>query len=149
LRIAHRDVGEAAEESFGAEGDARERVIDLVSDARGEEADADQALRAHQLPAAFVDLPDKVGMRRLDAGGHVVEGVGKLLKLVAGSQGDRMVELTRGDVAHTQLQPADRVKDPAVEEVEHPGGEYHRGAGASDDDKHAAALVRLGDRDTV
>src|SRR5207302_7770998 len=55
-------VVEAAFEGLAAKGDAGERVVDLVGDAGGEEADAGEALGADQLPAALVDLLGEAGV---------------------------------------------------------------------------------------
>ena len=62
VRVAGQVVGQAGLQGLGAEGDARQRVVDLVGDAGGQEADAGQPLGADQLPAAFVDLVGEVAV---------------------------------------------------------------------------------------
>ena len=53
---------------LAAKGDAGQRVVDLVGHAGRQEADAGQALGAHQLPAAFVDLLGQVAVHARAAG---------------------------------------------------------------------------------
>ena len=43
-------------ERFGAKGDRRQRIVDLVRHAGGQKADAGQSLRPHELPASFLHL---------------------------------------------------------------------------------------------
>ena len=61
-------VLQPAFQGLGAEGDAGQRVVDLVGHAGGQEADRHQPLAADELPAALVDLPGQVGVDRRAAG---------------------------------------------------------------------------------
>src|SRR5262249_9203691 len=67
-------LGQASFQGFGAEGNGRQRIVDLVSHASGKEADTGEALGADQLAAAFVDLLGHVAVEVAQAAGHVVEG---------------------------------------------------------------------------
>src|SRR5262249_34088693 len=82
-RSALRVPGEACLQRLGAEVDAGQRVVDLMGDTGGQEANAGQTLRAHQLPAALVDLMRQVAVQGAQPAGHVVEGTRQVLDLVA------------------------------------------------------------------
>ena len=79
-----------------AEGDRRQRVVDFVGDAGGQEADADHPFGADQLPAALVDLLRQVAIDVVQPGGHVVERVGQFLQFVLRIQLDRVREIAAG-----------------------------------------------------
>ena len=83
---------EAMVEGLGAERDRGQRVIDLVRNARGEEADPRQPFGADELTAALLDLTLQVGVGHAELGRHVVEGLAKVLHLVARLQVDLVVE---------------------------------------------------------
>ena len=105
-------VAEPGFQGFAAKGDAGQRVVDLVGHAGGQEADAGQPFRAHQLPAALVDLPGQVAVHVVQPAGHVVEGRGQVLHFVAAVDVDAMIEIAPGHPADARFQIADGIARP-------------------------------------
>ena len=78
-------------------------IVDLVGHAGRQEADAGQPFGAHQLPAAFVDLPGQVAVHVAQPAGHVVEGGRQVLHLVAAMDLDAVLEIAPGHPADARF----------------------------------------------
>src|SRR5262249_20771837 len=71
-----KQILQTALEPLAAKRDAGERIVDFVGDAGGEEADAGQPLRAHELPAALGDFVRQLAVHLAQAARHAVERLG-------------------------------------------------------------------------
>ncbi len=83
VRIAGQIVRQTRLQGLRAERDGGERIVDLVSHAGGQEADADHPFRAHQLPASFVDLMFEIAIDFVQPGHHAVECDRQIFQFVA------------------------------------------------------------------
>src|SRR5262249_29958486 len=108
-------------QGLATEGDAGQRVVDLVGHTGGQKANAGQALGADQLTAALVDLSGQVAVHLPEPAGHVVEGGRQVFHLVAAVDLDAIVKIALSHPAGALLQVADRVEDPAVEKPQQAG----------------------------
>ena len=106
----------AAFERFGAHGDRRQRIVDLVGHAGGQKADAGQLLAADDLLGALLHLAIEIVANGLKARGHVVHGVGQLRHLVVRAQSDAIAEFAGRHAPRTFDQHPQRTKDPGIEQ---------------------------------
>ena len=94
LRIGFaKHLPESAFQRFGAHGDRSQRIVDLVGHAGGQKPHAGQLFAAHHLLGPLLHLPIEVVANLLEAGGHVVQGVGQFGHLVVGLQPDAIGKL--------------------------------------------------------
>ena len=110
----------------------RQRVIDLMSDPRGQEPDTRQAFRANQLTRAVADLAVEVVADVAETIGHLIERLGQLGHLVTSRQLDPVVQVPLGNPTCSLVQGPNRLKDPAIPGVDKGHEQQHRGDGRSD-----------------
>ena len=109
---------------------ARQRVVDLVGDARGEQADRGQLLGLDrlgfgkaQLAGFFLDLPfqrvrplGEIVFGALQRQRHEVERLGEVTDLVGASHRDQARAVPGGDEAGAGLEVAEGLVDQAVDQ---------------------------------
>ena len=83
LRTPIEQFAQASFQGLGAKGDACQRIVDLMGDAGGQETDAGQTFRPHQLPAAIIHLLGQIAIHVAQAAAHVVERLGQILNQAA------------------------------------------------------------------
>ena len=127
-------------ECLRAEGDRGERVVDFMRHAGRQEADARQPLGPYKLAAPLLHLPLELGVGQADLGGHVIEGLGQVLHLVAGLQIDLVAERPSRHMANPPLQDAEREENPALKQ-QHQPAEHSQNHHRRDPDDHAAGVV--------
>ena len=79
---------------FSAPGDRRQRIVDLVRDAGGQETYAGQLLAADHLLGTLFHLSVQVVTNLLESSRHIVHGRGQFGHLVAGGKLDTVVKLS-------------------------------------------------------
>src|SRR6185436_1229644 len=82
LPASQRPAVEPALHALGAGGDRSERIVDLVRDASGENAEVGVARRAHELALSGRHAVLERALRRCDLPDHVLEGARELADLV-------------------------------------------------------------------
>jgi hypothetical protein len=114
---AFEQVLQAAFERLAAEGDRRERIVDFVRHAGGEESDAGELLAADDLVRPLLHLAIEVVANFAEALRHRVHRFGEFADLVAGADLDTVVEVTRGDQTRAVDQDLQRIGEPLIEEA--------------------------------
>ena len=114
--VVGHEAGEPALQRFSAHRDRGERIVDLVGNPRGEEADTRQLLAADHLARPQLDLPVEVVADLLEALRHVIEGLGELRHLVAAVEVEPEGEVAGGHAPGAVAEEAERPEHPAVGE---------------------------------
>jgi len=142
---------EALDGQLGLAGDDVERVVDFVRDAGGEEADAGEAFRFHELATLLRDHVFETSVKVFELGGHCIEIPSELDEFLAIAAVGGGGEISTGDGAKSFLQGAQGFHDVAVlacaedEGCEDAEGEEEDGDAAGDAEAFAGHVLHQTD----